>query len=114
MNPISFSFTMFDVEETQQCDLKHGLKECCGDTWLSINSIPSKEITSPAVNFQDIQDTIGLGPLLYCGKNLSMPPMVFSESDLILTFNTGKTILGGRGFVLEYVIGNFSHNYPLS
>jgi len=105
---ITLSFTLFDVEESHQCDLKHDLKhdlkQCCGDTWLSIKSIPSEQVTSPALNFQDIQDTIGLGPLLYCGKNLSMPPMVFTASDLILTFNTGKTIIGGRGFVLDYVI----------
>ena len=79
---ILFSFTLFDVEEsTHQCDLKHDLKQCCGDTWLSITSIPSAQVTSLNLDVQGTQGTIGLGPVQYCGKNLSMPPMVFKESE---------------------------------
>ena len=103
---IPFSFLSFDVEGQHQCSYKNKFKHCCGDTWLSILNIPTGKITSQALRFHSLQETLDLAPLVYCGKNSSLPPMVFTESDLMLTFNTGKTVLGGAGFILDYVIGN--------
>jgi hypothetical protein len=44
---------------------------------------------------------------------LSLPPLVFSGSGLILTFKTGDIISGGRGFVLDFTIGKFHYFWIL-
>ena len=90
------SFSTFDLEEGRHlCSTK----PCCGDTWLSILSIPSHS-AQPLFNFP-VQDTVNF---LYCGS-LSLPPLVFSGSGLILTFKTGDLISGGKGFVLDFTMG---------
>ncbi|XP_046441338.1 low-density lipoprotein receptor-related protein 12-like isoform X2 [Daphnia pulex] len=101
---ITLSFSMFDLEEGRHlCSAK----PCCGDTWLSILSIPSHSAQLvPMFNFP-VQDTVNF---LYCGS-LSLPPLVFSGSGLILTFKTGDIISGGRGFVLDFTIDKPMRNY---
>lgn len=102
---ITLSFSTFDLEEGRHlCSAK----PCCGDTWLSILSIPSHsaQLVSMPFNFP-VQDTVNF---LYCGS-LALPPLVFSGSGLILTFKTGDIITGGKGFVLDFTIDKPMRNY---
>ncbi|KAI9561507.1 hypothetical protein GHT06_012465 [Daphnia sinensis] len=102
---ITLSFSTFDLEEGRHlCSAK----PCCGDTWLSILSIPSHsaQLVPMPFNFP-VQDTVNF---LYCGS-LALPPLVFSGSGLILTFKTGDIITGGKGFVLDFTIDKPMRNY---
>lgn len=98
------SFSLFDLEEDNKhlgCSLN---KPCCGNTWLSILSIPPEPGSVSAVPLNKAQDSVNV---VYCGRSLSLPPLIFSGAGLLITFKTGDTITGGQGFVLDYFMGNF-------
>ena len=89
---------MFDLEEGRY--LRCTQKPCCGDTWLSIASIPSQIGVAP-FSVLKTQESVNF---LYCGRSLSLPPLMFSGPGLVITFKTGEKISGGKGFVLDYTI----------
>ena len=49
-----------------------------------------------------VQENINLH---YCGRNMSIPPLVYSGSVLFINYRAGFHDSVGRGFIIDYLIG---------
>lgn len=60
-------------------------------------------LRSSSVLFKAVQVQENIN--FFCGRNLALPPLMFTGSGIKITLHTGFQVGTGKGFVIDYLVG---------